>query len=112
MKSKVNAISKNIKMLFIAIPITAVIIFLLTMFFMSAVKVRNSYIEYYDKGVQYYEDGDYYSASEVFKNLRGWGENIVEIRPEEYYKMSIGKILEENPNIERCPNCGYFIHGF
>lgn len=78
----------------------------LVVFFKSAYYVRAQLLREYETGIYYYENGDYLEASKIFLELRGWGERLVEIPPEEYYSMALDRLKNTTPEVIVCPNCG------
>lgn len=92
----------------IVTPAALASIIFLVLFFGSANYIRQRLIDRYNQGVQYYENGNYEAAMEVFGGLYGWG-TCVDISPEEYYDMAFDRLLEQKPSVKRCPHCGLLI---
>lgn len=65
---------------------------------------RRLLTDQYNNAVKFYHDGNYVEAFIAFNNLRGWGERIVDITPEEYCEMIASKV-----DVKTCPECGAVI---
>lgn len=84
------------------------VLLFLVLFFGSASYTKQRLIERYNRGIQYYDSGDYEAAMEIFSSLFGWGTGV-DISPEEYYDMASSHLFAERTDIIKCPHCGLII---
>lgn len=87
--------------IFSILPIVFSIVFVI----LFGIQSRKSLENRYNEGVQLYLNGKYSEALIIFDELRGWGDRIVEIKPEEYCEAIASKI-----DVKLCPECGAIIN--
>lgn len=104
MSPKVSQKSNNIFCSMVSSPFIccAIIIAIICVF---AIKTKHELVSKYEQGVQAYNENDFYQALSIFDSLRGWGESLVEITPEEYYELTLRQVIGQDSTIIVCPKC-------